>query len=68
MHELQEQARAAGRDPVPITVYGAKPDDVEAYAAAGAHRCVFWLPPRGSEETVSRLEELAVFVGSYPVR
>jgi probable F420-dependent oxidoreductase len=59
MHELTERARAAGRDPVPITVYGTDPADVDAYAEAGAHRCVYWLPPRGHEDTVRRLEELA---------
>jgi hypothetical protein len=40
-------------------VYGTDPADVDAYAKAGAHRCVYWLPPRGPEETVSRLEQLA---------
>ena len=59
MHELNERARAEGRGPVPITVYGADPADVDEYAKAGAHRCVYWLPPRGPEETVRRLEELA---------
>jgi hypothetical protein len=58
MREMQERAAAAGRD-VPITVYGVKPDDVDLYADAGAHRVVYWLPPRGPDETVRRLEELA---------
>jgi alkanesulfonate monooxygenase SsuD/methylene tetrahydromethanopterin reductase-like flavin-dependent oxidoreductase (luciferase family) len=58
MRELQERARAAGRD-VPITVYGARPEDVEMYAEAGAHRVVYWLPPRGPEDTLRRVEELA---------
>jgi probable F420-dependent oxidoreductase len=58
MREMRERATAAGRD-VPITVYGVKPDEVELYAAAGAHRVVYWLPPRGPDETVHRLEELA---------
>jgi probable F420-dependent oxidoreductase len=62
--ELQERARAAGRDPVPVTVYGARPEDAGSYAAAGAHRCVYWLPPRGPEETVSRVEELAASIGA----
>jgi probable F420-dependent oxidoreductase len=61
IQELHERARDAGRD-VAITVYGAKPEDVESYAAAGAHRCVYWLPPRGPRETVARLEDLAALV------
>jgi probable F420-dependent oxidoreductase len=56
--ELHQRADEAGRE-VPVTVYGAQPADVEAYAEAGAHRCVFWLPPRGPEDTVRRVEELA---------
>lgn len=62
--ELQLRAREAGRGPVPVTVYGARPEDVDAYAAAGAHRCVYWLPSRGSEETVSRVEELAASISA----
>lgn len=68
MRELQEAARALGRDPVPITVYGAKPEDVDMYAEAGAHRCVYWLPPRDAERTVSRVEELAELIGGRSKR
>ncbi|MGI9557715.1 MAG: LLM class F420-dependent oxidoreductase, partial [Solirubrobacterales bacterium] len=38
--ELPERAREVGRDQVPVTVYGADPGDVDAYATAGVHRCV----------------------------
>jgi probable F420-dependent oxidoreductase len=60
--ELQARGREAGRDSVPVTVYGARPEDAGAYGAAGAHRCVYWLPPRGPEETVRRVEELAASI------
>ena len=40
-------------------MYGTDPADVDTYAQAGAHRCVYWLPPRGREETIRRLEQLA---------
>jgi probable F420-dependent oxidoreductase len=62
MYELQARARESDRSPVPITVYGADPADAERYAQAGAHRCVYWLPARGPEDTVRRLEELARWV------
>ena len=58
MLELRRRAEAAGRD-VPITVYGVKPEEVETYAEAGAHRVVYWLPPRGREDTLRRLDQLA---------
>lgn len=64
MVELAERARAAGRDRVPITVYGADPADAEMYSDAGAHRCVYWLPPRGPKETARQVEELAGWLGS----
>jgi probable F420-dependent oxidoreductase len=62
MQELQERARSVGRDPIPVTVYGADPKDVDSYAEAGAHRCVYWLPASGREESVSRLEEIAASI------
>lgn len=62
MRELQERARSAGREPVPITVYGAKPEDVQSYAEAGAHRCVYWLPPRGGADSAKRVEELVTAI------
>ena len=58
MREFHERARAAGRE-MRITVYGAKPADAEMYAEAGAHRCVYWLPPREPEDTLRRVEEYA---------
>jgi probable F420-dependent oxidoreductase len=63
MHELQEAAQSAGRRAIPVTVYGAKPEEVETYTAAGAHRCVYWLPPRDAERTVERVNELAAHLG-----
>ncbi|MDO8209556.1 LLM class F420-dependent oxidoreductase [Conexibacter sp. CPCC 206217] len=63
MVELQERARAAGRDPVPITVYSARPEDVASYEAAGAHRCVFWLPARDPDGARRRIRELAQELG-----
>lgn len=45
--ELQRRAAAAGRDPLPVTFYGVKPDpdSLAAYAAAGVDRAIFYLPP-----------------------
>jgi probable F420-dependent oxidoreductase len=60
MAELQERARAVGREQgVPITIYGAVPEDVDAYRRAGAHRCVFSLPAGDEAATKRRLDELA---------
>jgi alkanesulfonate monooxygenase SsuD/methylene tetrahydromethanopterin reductase-like flavin-dependent oxidoreductase (luciferase family) len=44
--ELQRLAAEAGREPLPITFYGVKPDaeSLGRYAEAGVSRCVFYLP------------------------
>ena len=63
LSELAEAAEAAGQGPVPVTVYGAAVEDVEMYAEAGVHRCVYWLPPRDLDHTVRRVEELAEGLG-----
>lgn len=55
--------RTSAGDPVPVTVYGAKPEDVSMYEDAGAHRCVYWLPPFDPDRTVSRLREIAEVLG-----
>jgi probable F420-dependent oxidoreductase len=63
IRELQEAARAAGRGSIPVTVYGARVDDVEMYEAAGVQRCVHWLPPRDGEQTARRIREIAEQLG-----
>lgn len=62
IEDLKRSARERGR-PVSVTVYGADPADVDAYAAAGAHRCVFWVPPRDAGTSRRRVEELARNLG-----
>ncbi len=59
IREFHVRAAAAGREDIAVTVYGAHPEDVESYAEAGVHRCVYWLPPCDAVETIDRLEELA---------
>jgi probable F420-dependent oxidoreductase len=58
---LQELAAAAGRDAIPVTLSGAKPDlDLIARGEeAGVHRCVFYIPPADAGETERLLDQLA---------
>ena len=62
MLELHAERLTAGRA-VPITVYGASTANVDTYEEAGAHRCVYWLPPRDPDDTVRRVRELAEELG-----
>jgi probable F420-dependent oxidoreductase len=62
--ELQERARAAGRDSIPVTFSGAprKPDVIERLAQANVHRCVFYIPPTPAGEIERHLDERAALV------
>ena len=64
--ELQRLAKAAGRDPIPVTAYPRpSAEDIERYAQAGIERCIYWLPPDGRDAALSKLEELAELVRPY---
>jgi probable F420-dependent oxidoreductase len=45
--DLQRRAEEAGREPLPVTFYGVKPDpdSLAAYEKAGVNRAIFYLPP-----------------------
>ncbi len=59
--ELQRRAKAAGRDPIPVTVFGAKPEVrlLERLRTAGVTRSLFYLPPADPAEVERQLDELA---------
>jgi len=59
--ELQRRAAEIGREPIPVTVYGASrnPERIARWAAAGVTRAVFWLPSAPAEEVEPRLDEIA---------
>jgi probable F420-dependent oxidoreductase len=62
--ELQERARAAGRDSIPVTFSGAprKPEVIERLASANVQRCVFYVPPTPAGEIERHLDERAALV------
>jgi probable F420-dependent oxidoreductase len=62
--ELQERARAAGRDAIPVTFSSAprKPDVIERLAEAGIHRCVFYVPSAPAGEIEEQIDERAALV------
>ncbi len=64
--ELQSLAKAAGRSPIPVTVYPrANAEEIERHAEAGADRCIYWVPPDGRAAALRKLEELARLVQPY---
>ena len=65
--KLQAMAAEAGRDPLQIIVYGSpkKPAAIDAFAEAGATRCVFWLPPTVPGELDEVFERCAKAAAEY---
>ena len=59
--ELQRRAAEAGRGPIPVSIFGARPDPaaIEGYAADGVTRCVFGLPSAGADEVLPLLARCA---------
>jgi probable F420-dependent oxidoreductase len=59
--ELRRRAEAAGRDPIPVSLFGAAADPaaVERYAEIGVDRCVYALPPGPAAEVLPALDRLA---------
>ena len=58
--ELQELAAQAGRDPIPVSVFGTPPnaEKVEQYHKDGASRFLFSLNAAGADEILPQLDEL----------
>jgi probable F420-dependent oxidoreductase len=64
--ELQELARAAGRAPLPVTVYPkAEASAIEEAAAAGVERCIWYVPPDGRDQALAKLEELGKLIRPF---
>jgi probable F420-dependent oxidoreductase len=63
--ELGRLATEAGRDPIPVTLSGARPDPelIERGEQIGVHRCTFYITPADAGETERQLDELASVLG-----
>jgi probable F420-dependent oxidoreductase len=61
--ELQGRAAAAGRDPIPVTLFYARPELLDRYQEIGVARCVFVLSAGPTEAVLAELDELATTLG-----
>jgi F420-dependent oxidoreductase-like protein len=68
IEELQERAKAAGRDPIPVSIFGVapKPEALEELAAMGVTRGVLWLPPAPADDVLPRLRRYAELLPGLP--
>jgi probable F420-dependent oxidoreductase len=64
---LADRARAAGRDPIPITMAGMMrdPTRIERFERAGVHRSLYWLPSRGPDEIEAAMDRYAAAAQEY---
>jgi probable F420-dependent oxidoreductase len=62
--ELQRRAAQAGRDPIPVSYFGAEPtrDGVAALEEAGVDRVFFGLPSGSRDEVLRALDEAAALI------
>jgi probable F420-dependent oxidoreductase len=61
VRELQEKARAAGRDEIPVSGFGAPrdPETVERLREIGFHRLFWYVPPEPRDQVAPRIERYA---------
>jgi probable F420-dependent oxidoreductase len=55
---LQRRAAGAGRDRIPITMFGAVPEALDRYADAGVDRCLFVLPDAEEKTVIEKMDRL----------
>ena len=63
--ELQRRAEAAGRERIPVTVFGAKPEQLEPLRDVGVTRALFRLRPERPDEVQRQLDELAEVAAAW---
>jgi probable F420-dependent oxidoreductase len=64
--ELQKMAEASGRGNIPVSFYPrASAKDIEAAAAAGVERCIFYVSPDGRAPALMKLDELTKLTAPY---
>ncbi len=65
--ELARRAGEAGRDPIPVSIFGARPEPqtVDDYLAMGVERCLFVVPPKPAGEVLPLLDRYAELAAKF---
>lgn len=65
IRELRERAKAAGRGPIPVSVFGVPPSKeiLEQYAEMGVDRVIFGVRPEGADQVIPALRRYAEVAG-----
>lgn len=62
-HAHPDEPAGRDRSTISVSVFGARPEDLERYADAGVDRCLLWLPPAGRDEILPRLDRYTSLLG-----
>jgi probable F420-dependent oxidoreductase len=67
MAELARRAEEAGRGPIPVTIFGARPEPqtVDDYVGMGVERCLFVVPPEPAGEVLPLLDQYAELAAKF---
>lgn len=67
LDDLRRRAEEAGRDPIPVTVYGAsrKPEVLQEWVEHGVTRAVYWLSSSDAGEVERQVDAIVGYVESY---
>ena len=62
--DLQSLAASAGRDPIPVSLFGSRPDatSVARFEAAGVERVTFWVPSEGRDVVLPLVDRYAALI------
>lgn len=65
--ELQERAKAAGRAPIPVSLFGVRPEleTIEQFEKAGVHRVLLPLRPAPADVVLPTVKRYAELIRSY---
>jgi probable F420-dependent oxidoreductase len=62
--EFKKTARKPGSDqPIPVTLFGGDLADVDAYAAVGVDRVLFWVRPQDTKDMTRTVDQIALHLG-----
>jgi len=62
--DFRRTARKPDSDrPIPVTLFGGEPADVDAYQRAGVERCLFWPRPMDTQNTTRLVDRIALALG-----
>jgi probable F420-dependent oxidoreductase len=63
--DFKRHVRKSGSDePIPVTLFGGEPEDVDSYARAGVDRVLFWPRPADSTSTTRLVDRIATMLGT----